>query len=715
MSRLRIAAAAFALILALSAVAAAREGPACTSGGFTVDDYFDLQTVAEIELSPDGRLLLYAVDSYSEGVRVRDVFLASVPDGDARRIENVPGARDFAWIPGSHELAFLAKQDATTQVFGWRAVDGKTRQLTDAVNSVATFKFAPDGSAMAFTTRARSGQGVSLYDQFRSGRESILIDPATTSSHDFLNPYWHQLAKAPPLVLWVQHDGEAARVPVPGEPYDGDRAWFWSADGRYLSVTFIAGDVPESQMRSERTSIGVFDVRTGKFRVIAEWVPPRAGEPAIGYRGGEWISGERRLMLRRVAERDPWVSEDFPDWAVVDPSAPLLAGDPTWRPVEVYHPGLEFMPLSASEILLSNTVRGVHSLFVLTPEGIAKSEIVDDLDGSSSDFSFGNDYRDAAFVNESLRRPPEIYLSRNGEAPQRLTGLNTEIAGKLRYSRKEVRWTSTDGTRVSGWLLEPEGTRPAGGWPMITHVHGGPAFPFPDAFAAYFDYWPYPLEIYPAHGIAVFLPNYRGTHTYGKSIAASQGSEPIEDIVSGVRHLVVEGMADRSRLGISGHSHGAFVGPLAMVRSGIFEASSFAEGVANSVVMYELMSGDANREIHDPIVGASLYEDPERYLKESADLQMAGIDTASLFEAGAYVSALYMLGFPKAAERAGMPSEFIIYPQTGHNIVDPALQRESAERNLAWFDFWLNGCEASNPTRIEWYRRWEALKRPEEP
>jgi dipeptidyl aminopeptidase/acylaminoacyl peptidase len=711
MRRLKIALPALALCLSTAARAAAGGEPACASSAFTVDDYFKVKRVADMAMTSDGSLLVYAVDSWSDGARVREVYLASLPAGDAGRpVEGLSGARDFAWIPRSHDLALLLEQDGATQVFSRQAADGEITQRTQAADSVESFRFAPDGSALAFTTRAPYEPGVSLYDRFRNGTEGILVDAATTSSHDFLNPYWHQLAKAPPLVLSVQRDGETTGVPVPGEPSDGEQTYFWSGDGRYLSVTFVADDVPESPMREERTSVGVFDVETGDFQVIARGVPPTDDEPAINYRGGEWIPGEHRLLIRRVTEMDPWVSDAFPDWTVADASMPLAEQQTSWRPIETYPRGLRFMPLSASEILLTNTMKGVHSLFALTPDVIERSEVVGDLDGSGSLFRFSEGYGDVAFVNESLRRPPEIYVSRNGKPAMRLTELNTGIAEKLRYSRREVRWESADGTRVSGWLLEPEQARPAAGWPMITHVHGGPAFPFPDSFAPYFTYWPYPLEIYAAHGIAVFLPNYRGTHTYGRSIAASEGDEPIEDIVSGVKYLVSQNVADPSRLGVSGHSHGALVGPLAMVRSGIFEASSFAEGVANSVVMYELMSGDANREIHDPIVGASLYEAPELYLKESADLQMEGIETASLFEAGAYMTALYMLGFPKAAERAGAPVEFIVYPQTGHNIVIPALQREAAERNLAWFEFWLQGCAPSRPAHEEWFRRWKALK-----
>lgn len=714
MHRLKVALAALALCAAAAAPAAAArtadgEGSVCGSTAFTVDDYFDVKRVAELAMSGDGRKLVYAVDAYGAEGSIREVHVVSFDDGDdGRVVDELADARDFAWIPWSQDLAFLSRENEVTQVLLWQAAHGRVERRTQAADSVDSFRFAPHGDALAFTTRAAHEPGESLYEQFRSGVEGILIDPATTSSHDFVNPHWHGMAKSPPPVLWVQQDGEATRVPVPGVPAGG-QSYAWSGDGRYLSVTFVGDDVAESWMAAERTSVGVYDTVTRRFRTIAGAIPPRSDAPAVNYRGGEWIPGERRLLIRRVTERHPWVSDAFPDLTVADATRPLTEQRLRWRPVETYPRGLRFMPLSASEILLANTVRGVHSLFVLTRDRLEKSALTGELDGSSSLFGFSEGYRDVAFVNESLRRPPEVYVARNGRAPERLTALNTGVADKLAYSRREVRWESVDGTRVSGWLLEPEGIRPATGWPTVTHVHGGPAFPFPDAFAPYFSYWPYPLELYAAHGIAVFLPNYRGTHTYGMSIAAGEGDDAVEDIVSGVEYVVSQGLADPAGLGISGHSHGALVGPLAMVRSGMFEASSFAEGVSNSVVMYELMSGDANREIHDPVVGASLYEAPELYLRESAGLQMEGIGTASLFEAGAYMTAIYMLGFSKAAERFGIPAEFIVYPRTGHNISIPALQRESAQRNLDWFRFWLQGCDPSERTPDGRRVRWKAL------
>jgi dipeptidyl aminopeptidase/acylaminoacyl peptidase len=478
-----------------------------------------------------------------------------------------------------------------------------------------------------------------------------------------------------------------SQVPVPGELADTEPAFSWSSDGRLLSLTYIASDVPESQLRGERSSVAVFDLKTRRFHALAK------ASPGTYYSGGEWIPGTHNLILRRVIESDPWVSDAFPDWTVTSALSGALPAEARWRPIELYPRGLRFVPVRSNRLLLANTHNAVHSLFEVTQEGVSPAELMSGVDGSSSSFQFGKDFRSVVFVNESLTRPPEIYARVRGTALRKLTSLNDDIARKIQYRSREVAWQSTDGVTIKGWLLEPTPTR--GAVPLITFVHGGPAFAFPNAYAPYLAMWPYPLELFASRGTAVFIPNYRGTHTFGRAIASGSDAQAVNDIVTGIQSLIASGVADERRLGVCGHSHGAMLGPRVMVAAKNFRASSFAEGVASSVVMYELMSGQANREIHDAIIGASLYDSPERYIDDSPNLQFTGLETASLFEAGAYTAGLLMLGFPKAAARAGMPTEFVVYPRTGHNLAIPSLMRESARRNLAWFELWLS--EHPNP------------------
>jgi dipeptidyl aminopeptidase/acylaminoacyl peptidase len=688
-----------------------RPGLVTEDGTFGVEDYFRIQRFGGLALSDDAEWLAYSTEiiSLEKDQSVRNLHLRSLSGGGAVvSSDALEGAWALAWIPGTHALAFLSARSGTVQVHSYDVESGQIRQLTSSNDPVISFRFAPDGKQLAHATRPQSRPGTSLYEQFRTAKSGLLIDPDTISSHDFVNPDWNAMVHREPAALWVGRLGrEARRVPVPGEPVGYQASYFWSADGTAISVGYLGKESRSDSLGDDRTSVGIFDPRSGRFHELAKAIAPTEGRPAISYSGGEWIPGERRILLRRVVEKDPWVSGSFPDWTIARASGPLPAND-AWRPVELYPRDLNFLPARNGRILVENTVRGEHSLFQLTPAGLERSEVAAGLDGSSGKFSFSADGRTAVFVNESLARPPEIFVKRGNTPPRQLTSLNAAVAREIGFTAIEVSWKSTDGVTVSGWLLKPReaGQTPL---PLITHVHGGPAFPFPNEFAAYFDYWPYPLEAYPARGIAVFLPNYRGTHTYGREIATATGDEQaIVDIVSGVKALVDAGVADPARLAISGHSHGALVGPLAMARSKMFRASSFAEGVSNQVVMYELMSGDANRYIHDPTIGVSLYQSPETYIEGSADLQLKGVTTASLFEAGAKTSAIFMLGLAKAAERFGMPSEFVIYPRTAHNLAIPTLQKESAERNLDWFDFWLNGREDPNPAKQQQYSRWRS-------
>ncbi|WP_129791707.1 prolyl oligopeptidase family serine peptidase [Sphingosinicella sp. CPCC 101087] len=674
-------------------------------GPFGVDHYFRLKRVAEIALAPDGQWLAFITESLAppEAGGGRRVHLLRLDDGSVPvEVPALAGARRIAWVPGSTRLAFLRANGGRTKLHSYDRGDGTIRLERTSEDPITSFAFAPDGRTLAFVTRAMAEPHEALYDRFRNGTSGILVDPATTSSHDFLNPHWNALVRPPPPQLWVAPGGgNPFLVPVPGTP---GGAFSWSSDSRRLSLTFVGSEMPSTQLGDDRTSLGLFDVSRRMFVTLLTAKAPRADKPGLTYSGGEWIPGEDRLLVRRVRESDPWVSGSYPDWALVDVSGSETA---VWHPGEFYPSDLRFLPRSASDILVANTVGGVHSLFRLRPEGLSRSAFVAGLEGSSSGFSFSGDFRRVAFVHESLTRPPEVYVAGEGFAPRAVTRLNADVARAVDYGAREVRWTAADGVEIAGWLLTPAVGE--GPWPLVTHVHGGPAFPYPDAFAPYFDHWPYPFEVYAGRGYAVFFPNYRGTHSYGREIAAAAGNEAVGDIIAGVEHLVVTGVADPERLAITGHSHGALLGPMVMARARRFRAASFAEGVANSVVMYELMSGNANREIHDVVIGSSLYDDPGRYLAESPDLHLRGVTTAALFEGGAYTAALYMLGFPKAAERFGMPSEFIVYPQTGHNIALPTLRREAANRNSDWLEFWMRGREDTDPAKADQYGRWRAL------
>jgi dipeptidyl aminopeptidase/acylaminoacyl peptidase len=709
-----------AALLIVSALVIALAGPAPLSAsvprGLGIEDYFRLQRITDLTLSDDGQWLAYIVNrgsihgfyaekfSAREQQSLREVRLHALSESRQVAVpEALQDASALAWIPGTHELAFLSSRAGRPQVFSYDTATGTLRQRTRAADPVESFRFSPDGRLLAYLTREIVAPADSIYHQLFRGERGILADTDRLSVYQFVNPQEEQRVRPKPAVLWVEGGDEPpVRVPVPGVA----NAFFWSPDASMLSVTYVAGEVTPSS-GAALTSVGIYEWRSGAFRSIAQAQPKvQAG---IHYLGGEWVPGGRRILLRRVTNPDPWL-RSFQDWAIADVTIGSLPAEDVWRPIEAN--AAIFSPLSNGQILVEDIDQGVRALFELTSVGMRPAKRLADIEGSRSQVRFSADFSTMAFVNESLTRPPEIYVRQDMNPVRPLTELNGEIARSVRYTAREVQWTSADGVRVYGWLLMPPSDRGRGPWPLVTHVHGGPGSPYMNAFAPSFQAWPYPFELMAERGIAVFLPNYRGTSTYGLTIAspARLDVEPVADIVSGIEHLVESGVADRARLGITGHSHGAWLAALVMARHRLFVAASFAEGDPNHVLAYLMMPGELNRRVHAPKTGSSLYDNWRPYVEASADLHFQGLRTASLWEGGAQSLAVLMMTGPKAARHAGAPTEFIIYPRTGHNPHLPSIQRESAERNLEWFAFWLQGEELNASEKAEQYARWRALR-----
>jgi dipeptidyl aminopeptidase/acylaminoacyl peptidase len=692
--------------------------------GFSIEHYFQLRRIDELALSQDGQWLAYVTSrrSLEENRTIRKLYVQrTMPGGEALLVEGVPDAQQIAWIPRSQKLAFLAERNGSTQVVSYDARTGELKTHTNANEPIVEFGFAPDGETVAYATMARS-TGESLYEQLWNGRRGVVVDTDTLYLFDFVAPHGSIGFTRPNRTLWVAFRAdEARRFDLPGSMEGWGRLFWWSPDGRYLSVSYERADLPRNGKLYAQTSIGVLEPATGRLREVAAARGASVGAPAIKYFGGQWLDA-KRLVVGREIDEHIWVSPSYPEWTVLEISRGGVEERTQWWPgAENGWFNARIWPLDRTSILVETLNRAEKTLLRLSAGETQKSPLLEGVDGSSSLFTFSAG-GELAYVNQSLTRPPEVYFRDKQGRTRPVTRLNAEIQSRVRFSAREVTWHSLDGAPVSGWLMLPGNQDKGGPYPLVTYVHGGPAAAFPNAFASYVNGWPFPFEVLADRGIAVFFPNYRGTASFGRrhELPSSIDVEPVEDVISGVRYLVDQGIADPDRLGISGHSHGAWLGPLVVAKhKRVFRAASFAEGWGNEILGYELMPSRGNRELNEVVIEAdrsvNLYDDPLRFLELSPSLQFRGVATALLLEAGIESQALLMMPFAKAARRFDIPHEFVIYPRTSHGIDIPDLQRESAERNLEWFEFWLLGKHSDDPERAEQFSRWmSSRKRAEE-
>jgi len=220
--------------------------------------------------------------------------------------------------------------------------------------------------------------------------------------------------------------------------------------------------------------------------------------------------------------------------------------------------------------------------------------------GVVSDLVWSPDGTSLAFNVAAPTEPPSLWLWRDDVA-RAIWQPEPHPAGFVDF--EPVAWESFDGTRIPGWFALPRGPQPAGGYPAIMWVHGGPVGQARPNFRP-------DIQMLLAQGFAVLLPNVRGSSGYGRSYTESDDVErrldSVTDLAHG-RHWLAEHPAiDGERIGIMGQSYGGF-----MVMSAITEhpelwrAAVNYYGIADFVTL--LAGTGAWRRNHR----ASEYGDPE--------------------------------------------------------------------------------------------------------
>lgn len=680
---------------------------------FEMGDYFQIERIIELALSADGSWVAYATEraSLQENRTLKRVYLHAIRDGQrAAVVGELSDAEQLTWMSKTGELAYLSSKSGTAQVYAWSPETRQIRQITAAEHPVISFRIAPSNGAIAYVTRTPPE---SFYTRMRKEGPGILVDTRNVGYMQMFEPdVFDSNTEFAARQLWVISPNEARpREPkIPGDISD----YHWSTDGRALSLTYVSTDEPASPLRPWRTSIGIVDVQSLAFSSVVHSIPRGKADIGTAFFGGEWIPNRNKLVVRRVKEARTWLRDwCFPEVAVVDLDLPWNESTTKWIQVEARLYSSDFLPETESRIYYETTIRAENALLSVESERSKQPLTTPRLPGSNSLFQFSRDFQTASFVSQSLSRPPEVYVWHRKGGVRRLSMLNESLKAVEVPRATEVQWRSKDGVTVSGWLLTPrrEHNKPL---PLLTYIHGGPGSPFMNSFVPLASTWLYPVELYTLNGIAVFAPNYRGTRSFGMEfMSPTKGDlEPVDDVVTGIEYLVREGLADPSQLAISGHSHGAWLGPMIATRTNMFKVASFAEGWSNQVALYEMHTAGLNRAVHEAGMGEeSLFDRPERYLDLSPDLHFKRYKAATLLEAGSEVGGTtQMLGMAKAAQHFGIPSEFVIYPLAGHTLTSPRLQQESAVRNLDWILYWLLDREDSVSSKQAQYARWRSLR-----
>jgi len=330
----------------------------------------------------------------------------------------------------------------------------------------------------------------------------------------------------------------------------------------------------------------VLDIETGQRTRVQEGEGARTVSNWTGHQIvviADRSSSEQSLW---VIDAETYAAHEVPRPGMARYSAARFSKDGAAILVLTDQGGAEFMRLcrisaesGAVEILHAPEGRDVEA-WSLSPDGTTLATIENDrgysalrigpIDGARpivsdlptgvvNDLAWSPDSQTLAFQTEGPTAPPALLVWEGG-AVRLLYQTPCEVA---LAGFDLVSWPGLDGKPIPGWYAVPRGAAPAGGWPAVLWIHGGPASQTRAKFRP-------DMQMLLAQGYAVLMPNVRGSTGYGRAWMESDDFEhrqvAIDDVVAARHWLATQPGVDPGRIGIMGQSYGGWMVLAAITR-----------------------------------------------------------------------------------------------------------------------------------------------------
>jgi dipeptidyl aminopeptidase/acylaminoacyl peptidase len=543
-------------------------------------------------------------------------------------------------------------------------------------------RWAPGGETLAFRWRDRAWVG----DAFGSCPRPV------AGSGGVREISWSPTGDA--LALLCAPPRRPAPVLV-GEPHQGDELVIvWPASGRSWRVNHIRSGVTAVAWRPDGIVLAAIGIaEPGQPAVIhlldVGGRPPDTVHPALAaVQSLEWSADGQSLLV--AGKVKPERGRNIALYRIsLEGSAQALCPDLDRNIMvgSVGYPGIRpRLTDDGLAVLFTIRERGGVQLLRLS----LKDRDLDALVGGGDEVvtSASSDGGRVLALVARPDSPGELYLLDRGQpgSARRLpTPSYTVDTGGLVTEQRL--FEAPDGRPVPGWLMRPKSTR--GRLPLLLDIHGGPHNAFSAAFT---DIYLYRFELV-QRGWGVLFTNPRGSDGYGEEhmmgIQAAWGTADQEDFLASVRALVHEGVADESRLAVTGYSYGGYMSQWLTARTSYFGAAVVGGGVCDLAGAYATSS---DWQLFASSMGGTPDEHPGRYRDLSPLTYADGVRAPTLLmhggdDRGCPVGQAE--SWHSALRGTGTRSELVIYPGAEHLfIVDgrPSYRRDYGRRLVEWLD-----------------------------
>jgi dipeptidyl aminopeptidase/acylaminoacyl peptidase len=491
------------------------------------------------DLTPNSALFVDGIPAISDSV-----VAEAGPYAESR------SASFVAWHPQRRELMVSTRFADTAQLHRVAFPGGARTQLTFFPDRVTAAEFPPDARRADHFVFSKDAGGSEFYQLFRydlpSGKITLLTDGKSRNSLGPFNRTGVRLAytstrrngKDTDLYVIDPRDPKSDRMLAQVEG-GGWSPLDWSPDGTRLLV--------QEYVSVNESYLWLFETTTGE----RELVTPRgaAGADKVSYSGGAFTSDGKAVFtttdkdseFKRLARLDlaskehKFVTAAIP-WDVDDFSASR----------------------DGRSLAVVTNEDGTGVLHLFDAHTLKERPRPKLPPGNVGQVSWHLDGHNLAFTLESARHPMDVFSldARTGKV-ERWT--ESETGGLDASGGREpelVKWKSFDDRMISGYLYLPP-AHFTGPRPVVIAIHGGPEAQFRPGFPGRNRYL---LE---QMGVALLMPNVRGSTGYGKSFTKLDNGLLREDSVKDIGALLdwIPGRPelDASRVMVTGGSYGGYM------------------------------------------------------------------------------------------------------------------------------------------------------------
>ncbi len=658
----------------------------------TVDDLFAFKRVADPQISPDGKLVAYAVTTVDLAANKSSsaIWVAPTDKGEPRQLTNVAGKKDRRprWSPDGKKILFESNRSGESQLWVIDLSGGEARQATTISSGAENGIWSPDGKQIAFVSAVYpeySEKPFKESDELNKKRkEEIEKNPvkARVFSRLFYR-HWDSYVEDKRQHLFVAPaEGGEPKDVTPGDRDSfptsdtfstGDNFTF-SPDGKFLVFTAVPAT---DEAWSTNYSLCRVPVSGG----TTDWECLTKDNPAASSGAAFAPDGTRlafRAQKRAGFEADRWelmVVETGEDGSFKAKPHSLTAG--LDRGVD------DFVWSGNDKLAFVADDDGSRPVFTVTAQGQVKRG---DAPGALGSLSANRDGTLLAYAATALDRPAEVFVTADpaGGAARNVSGVNKDLLAKLDLPRPESVRVKVEGAEMQMWVLKPPGFDPTKKWPLAYLVHGGPQ-------GAWEDGWSYRWcpELWAAQGYVVALPNPRGSTGFGQKyvdeISGDWGGKCFNDLMKGVEYLEQQPYIDKDRMAAAGASFGGYMMNWFEGHTDCFKTLISHCGVYNFESMYastdeiwfdEWEHGGppwgpnrSSYEKHSPHKFAQNFKTPMLIIQNDLDFRVPVSEGRQLFT---------------TLQRLKVPSKLINFPDEGHWVLKPANSAYWHREVFAW-------------------------------